>query len=64
MQSGIAQSSGLDLNKQLDFFKQLQKRMQDTGEAYPGERSTLQTHINCVVRVLELHDHPSANDPR
>lgn len=59
-----AQSVARDLNKQLDFFKQLQKRMQDTGEAYPGERSTLQTHINCVARVLELDGQPSANDER
>lgn len=42
------------LQSHLDIYKSLERYVSDRGEAYPGEASTIQTHIRCLSRSILL----------
>lgn len=42
------------LQSHLDIYRSLERYVSDRGEAYPGEVTTIQTHIRCLSRSILL----------
>lgn len=52
------------LQSHLDLYRSLERQVSDHGEAYPGEASTIQTHIRCLSKSILLQQDGSGQGQR
>lgn len=42
------------LQSHLEIYRFLERQVSDRGEAYPGEATTIRTHIRCLSKAIDL----------